>query len=284
MKKIKNLLVCLDLSAYDASCVKGAAYMANTIDSISQITLLHNIRFDFLTKVDGFDQQDYKNLEEKIVNDIHNKYAAAFQQCPSKVTIKVTHHNKTTEAILPLLGDGDTLLISGLKHPQDGLGILPQMVMQIDTGRNPHLLCSKKMNLPFQHVVIASELNKNISNLLERYQFVNQYLHLPITLLSILRLPAIYFPFLSIDQSSLIEISASDTVDIPPDISAQYRVKNYVRKSSNNIASAISEYYHDSDANLLVVSRNKKEKSQFAIGKTTLKLLEQKHNKPIYIV
>ena len=275
--KSSHLLVCLDLSSYDKVCIKQAITLASKLGSITEITFMHNIKFDFLNNLEFFKEEQLNQLISRIKIDIESKIADYRLALRANTIVCVTSNASTVDAIYSKLKGDSTIVIMGLKKSKDGKAMLPIKLLQSHDRLAPLILFPKGANLSFEEILISSQLHE-----LKKYKAVLpilEQLSSNIKWLKIIKNPITYFPYLNIESED-IKVSSKEIVD-----------SNYVRlniemvtKKSHNVADAILSYAEGNRSDLLVMARNESKTSAKLLGSNVLKVIQQNEVTPMLIV
>lgn len=251
--KINHLLVCLDLSAYDKSCIKQSILISSELKSIGKVTFFHNIRYDFIDKLIHFDEEKMQLLKIKIEEDIESKINHIRETLNATVEVRVSSLPNTIEALYSRLQEAGTLAIMALKQKSDGKAILPVKFLQLNVS-SPLLLIPKNCNQTFNKMVIASqkETLKKYDKLIPIIETFNNNL----TWLKIVKIPKTYFPYLNTD---LIDYNLSKP-NIQNDSFGDFTIDAAVVKAPN-VSSAILNFVNENCYDLLVMAKNENDSS-----------------------
>ena len=285
---INKLLVCLDLSPYDKTCVERAVQLSRYLPPVGEVVLLHNIRFDFLRSVPEFAQSDHAKLARRIEEAIVERFGSRFGTAPAP-RINVTTAESTVAALEAELDDaGKTLLIMGHKQRKDGAGVVPLRLLERDKYRSPILFTPKASALPQTEIVVATDLSRQNAELFRFAQLLGENLSARLVSLHISKLPMAYFPYIGkndtdMQQQQLRE--AEKKVATFLNAQDQLSVDRVVTLTSNNIARSITEFYVDSPAELLLLNRSSRGKlGADVVGSITRSVLAEPLGKAILVV
>lgn len=268
--KINHLLVCLDLSTYDKSCIKQSILISSKLKSIKKVTYFHNIRYDFIDKMIHFDRKRMQLLKIKIEEDIESKIHHYHDTLNVNLEVCVSSFPKTIEAVQSQLKQEGTLTIMALKQKSDGKAILPIKFLQLGVS-SPLLLIPKLRDHMFNKMVIADQ-KKSLDKYLKLISFIEIFNN-KLTWLNVVKIPKTYFPYLNTD---LIDYNLSKP-KVENDSFAHFSI-DFVVVKSPNISNAILNFVDKSGCDLLIMSKNeltsKDLKPNKTIGSNLQKVLQ----------
>lgn len=266
---INKLLVCLDLSKYDESCIQKAHYISSTAKNIQSITFLHNIRYDFLSNIKSFTQEDMADLKYRIEQDINQKIISYKFDEIAEVSVKVTENDETVHSLITESADQNTLVIMGLKDQSDGKGILPTRFLEKDQNNSKLFLCSKKTSDKLTRVTIATN-KKSIDEYKHLISWMNNF-DSSLVFLTVDKVPLSYFPYIKSDKS--IEIKKRPTLNTTNSTS---RI-NSITIEGHDISESIQEYANKNKVDLIILNRAEKSKKLITlpkVGSTIIRMLQ----------
>ena len=195
--KIKNILICLDLSESDKNLVEYTLFFLSKLPGQKQLTLFHNIRYDFLGGELGVDTQDIVSLKETIVKNIRTKHKAKLNQSEmASCDIIVQDYNSTADAIMTLKEELEIdLLVMGKKMPDEGAGIIPLKVLSLDRQRTPILLVQSESILKLDKILAPIDLSKITNQIIDTTNYIAPKDKPKKIGLFIYKLPMTYFPY-----------------------------------------------------------------------------------------
>lgn len=258
--EIRRILIGLDLSDYDLNSVKQAVFLASQLDSLDEVLLLHNIRFDFLSQIQEFSAEDYDKLAARIRKRVMERYGHLFNFSGKnlRVDFKVTTDNSTEQAFLSHLQPSDgTLVIMGHKQADDGMGILPLKLLSMDKGKHPILFCHKDAPLISGSILVATDFSRPNQGLFALAEKWAAKLQAPISSLHVCKIPMSYFPYIQKANKELEnELMAKARKQYQAYIGQQgIEVASVEVQAAHQVARSILDYYAESDSSLLLINR-----------------------------
>lgn len=262
--KLTRLLVCLDLSSYDTHCVEYARMLAESIDDIEEVVLFHNIRFDFIDALEGFNDRSALDLKNRIRRHIESGYEQYFSDLKARVQTEVEDFNDTVEAIEQRLDRmREAVVLFGNKAPTQGTGDVVFRLLSLKKPDHPVLLCPKKKSSGLKYVAAALDLNpKGRDTIL--ISFVNSirpYLDdARIVGVHVNKIPVVYFPYVN-RENETIEQQLNDNSRKRFRRLAEglgHDLEKWELKiiSGKDVSKSLVEFSEDQSVDLLVIGRH----------------------------
>lgn len=286
---IDRILICLDLSDYDKACIAYVKQIINTFDTIKEVELLHNVRYDFLEMVPDFEIKDHKLLKKRIEQDIKSHFSMEFDKLPIDLSINVSSEKNSVDAIRKRIEyNPTTLLVMGAKDKQDGTGILPFKVLASDKYKCPLFLCPKNIVKIEGRILVATDLSIQNIRLFKITQFFANQLSLQEKVLHVAKLPTSYFPYFNAGNEEMKKTLIKKADKKYHDYmgrSEEIQIKEYDIISSSNVSAAIYNYFVSNDQCLLALGRaGRSNLPGFQIGGVIRRYLLEKQIKPVLVV
>jgi len=209
MKRIRKILVCLDLSEYDRSCVQHARLLASRLAEVEEVVLFHNIRFDFIHSLESFDEKEAGFLKVRIETYLSANYSDLFGEIVSQLVIRVEDYRDTVVAIDHVMeADPNTLVVFGNKAPARGSGEVSFRVLSLKSLSSPVLLCPPNERSGLSSIAVALDLeSKGRDPVL--VDFANDlggfFPEANMIGIHVNKIPAVYFPYFDRDDQRLEE-------------------------------------------------------------------------------
>ncbi len=289
--KINNILICLDLSKFDSILVEYALYFLSKLPGEKQVTLFHNIRYDFLGGELGIDVQDVVTLKETIVKNIRVKHKNKFSQLETPFDIIVQDYNSTADAILTLKEELEIdLLVTGKKLPDEGAGIIPLKILSLDQHKTPILLVSSGSVLKLNKLLAPIDLSKITNQIIGVADYFQSKEPLQKIGLFIYKLPVTYFPYFESSDEKIehrLKKKAEtkinkflSTNEHLPDDSWEISIKKGV-----DISKAIIKYTLQNEVDLIIIGRiGRTDLLGNQLGGTTRRVITAIRHRPILII
>ncbi len=206
-KKLNSLLVCLDLSPHDRYCVEYAQLLASSIDDLEEVVLFHNIRFDFIDALEGFNDSSAFDLKKRVSRHLNSSYSLYFSDSGTRLVIEVEDQNDTVEAIgNRLTGMTDVLLLFGNKAPYQGTGDVVFRMLSLKKPDTPVLLCPQKESPSLGYIAAALDLNPRGRDtvLVSFINDISEYLtDSRMVGIHVNKMPVVYFPYVNREDETI---------------------------------------------------------------------------------
>lgn len=248
--KVSRILVCLDLSTYDKTCISRSVRLTEQLSGVKQITFYHNIKYDFVNELVRFSDTDLHDLKKKIKKDIASRVAKHQVHPDLNVEVVVSARQNTIDGIIDMINDEQCLVFMGLKSDMDGKGIVPLELVRRDRSTSYYYLCTAKKEPKGKKIVLRG-LRRSPSYYSDVITWLTQ-LELPLTDLKIERFPLAYFPYL---QKGNRDIEFKKDVD--PNEHPFGRSVQYETVQGHDVVKTTLTYCREKKARLLVMDRIK---------------------------
>jgi hypothetical protein len=272
-----HILVCLDLSTYDNSCIKKSIILANKLKGVKKITYFHNIKFDFLNKLAYFNEDQLADLVNKIKEDLDSRIDHFRRVIDITLEVLVTTDSSTIQSIFTNVTVEESLVLMGLKKKDDGKAILPLKYLRYKFNTAPLLLIPKSKENIWKNILIASQLK----TLHKYYPLLSslQSLDSKIRWLRIIKTPVTYFPYLNIEKEEFISQSLKND---------EIKISNFdievIERKAPNVANEILGYIEDRELGLVIMSKNESVSLSSNIGSNTLKVIQANEKVPMLVI
>lgn len=261
MKRINNILVCLDLSSFDKALTDFTVYLENHLDADAKITLFHNIRYDFLGSQIRLSNSQILILKDKIRDSILKECRPLFKNQDIDFDLIIDDNNSTVKSILKARDNCEAdLIVMGKKLEDEGAGIVPQKLLSLDRKRTPVLLVRDGRLPNIEHFTAAVDLTPITARVVDATgDLARQFGGMP-TCLYVYQIPITYFPYIESSNDDLKEeIKENSREKFQSFIKENEDLKlvnwNLELKKGTNVARSIIEYLEESDSDLLVIAR-----------------------------
>lgn len=288
--KINKLFVCLDLSDYDRECIKYAAFLVAKTQSVSEVVLFHNIRFDFMNAMPDFEKTAVHDLKRKIAQKITEQYGHVFDDFGVTPEVIVDDDNSTDTALENTIGNHKkALVVMGLKKKEDGTGIVPIKHLAHTNLKNPVLLCPRKTMPQASSVLLAVDLSLKTNQILEAGVFFAEKLGSKITGVNINALPVSYFPYIDFSNRTLkekLKSKAKKRFQSFLDKNRQFQEDwDFELLTGDNITASIFNYFEERRCDLLIIGKTGETGTKHnRLGGTTSRILKADFKKPVLVV
>lgn len=258
MMNWNSIMVCLDLSENDETLVNYAANLASKLDSIQEVILLHNIRFDFEEVATTFTKEDVERLRRKIAKRFTDLHKPKFEA--SVVHVVVTDSISTTEAIATETDlRGSDLILMGKKKNNEGMGIIPQKVLTTAKKKIPLLLVPSKAFFNLKQVVAAVDLSEATKKIVQVVKMLEAEASSEVTYFHTYKVPVHYFPYLETPTNQLDETLKQRAVKKMQQFQAELKIPDsdfrMVVRKGGNVSDTVIAFMAQHQAGLLVVGR-----------------------------
>ncbi len=286
-----NVLVCLDLSATDKTLIDYCLSFHEKTGSFSKMTLVHNIRYDFLAEYSPIDKEGVKVLKINVYRKLEEQYRKTIEKANIDLSILINDSNNTAQSILKARDEqAANLIILGKKEESKGSGIIPQEILATDRKKSNVLLIPEGSEFQVEQILGAIDLSASSFQVLGTTHRLAQSLTAIPSYLYVYQMPINYFPYIDVSdqtiQKNLKEKAERkfrkfvESLDMEGVSNSQLHLMK-----GTHIPNAIMEYVRSKYIDLLVIGRiSKNNLLGSRVGGVTRRFLQAHLDIPVWIV